>query len=194
MWSVFDGVADAPANSTSTGPDDSLPSDIRKTANLRKYEDIISLGRCLADHRREYTLETAGSYCIQAGALTSFKALKMLAEYRNGGSIREDLPDGALDDLESAFEEGFRCTLGTGSQLALAAGVARMVVQTASQLNALPRSVMRALNAIRPMLDDAHRPKDTSSAYVNYALVARAQADEDTRMDEILRKADQMSI
>lgn len=191
LWTAFDDFDCVSTSSSSLDPTDAVPADIRKAANLRKYEHVLILARCLADHRTKYTLESASAYCFQAAAVASFSALRMLAEYRNAGGIREDLPGDALYCLESAFEESFRCTLGTGAQLAMAAGVVRMILQTASQLHALPRSVMRALAAIHPMLENRYRPTDTSSAYVNYALAKRSKADEDARMDELLKKTDQ---
>jgi len=133
--------------------------------------------------RRTYGLKTNVSHIFHAEAMSCFILLPQLKTCQE-----TETTDSGID-IKSAFEESFRCLLGTGTQVMLGRGVVRMVIQTSKLLGIqLPASVLRVLEVVA---ETAWRQADVfeiRSSYPNHALATDAEALDSARMEELLNK------
>ena len=148
----------------------------------------------LRDYRETYGLKPTLAYIFQAEAAAGFNLLRRLDTatgqarpvfLREGTSLRED--------VQAAFEECFRCLLGTSTQMMMARGVLRMLTQTAIHLKIrLPEAVTETVQALQTWRStDIDR---ISSMYPNYAIAKDAQSRNGAQMEELLRKWEKMTV
>lgn len=142
----------------------------------------------LRDYREIHGLKVSLPFIFQLEAYTSFNLLRHLRDLNNDSTVSS-----RRNDIEDAFEESFRCLLGTSTQLMMARGVGRMVVNTAESFRVrLPVNV----NAVLPALE-TWQPTDLeqiSSSYPNYAIANGPKSREGAQMEVLLRKWEDMKV
>ena len=152
-----------------------------------RFPESVSYARqasaMLGRFRRKYGLKINVSHIFHAEAMSCFILLPYLKP-----NLESQITDPEVElDIKSAFEESFRCLLGTGTQVMLGRGVARMMFQTSKQLGIpLPSSVLRVLEVVA---ETAWRQVDVleiKSSYPNHALAGDGEASDSMRMEELL--------
>ena len=152
-----------------------------------RLPDSVSYARqastMLERFRRKYGLKIHVSHIFHAEAMSCFILLPYLKP-----NLEPHFTDLEVElDIKSAFEESFRCLLGTGTQVMLGRGVARMVFQTSKKLGiTLPTSVLKVLEVVA---ETAWRQVDIleiKSSYPNHALAGDGDASDSMRMEELL--------
>lgn len=154
----------------------------------------LRIATILRDYRETYGLKVATAYLFQAEAVCCMHLLGRLdmvsyqarPVYLKEGSSRSD-------DIRAAFEESFRCLLGTGTQMLMARAVSRMVTQTANELGiGLPSTVNAALQALH--IWQSLDVKQISSSYPNYAIAKGLQHKAEAEMEFLLHKWEQLEV
>ena len=170
---------------TSTASAGSL-SELATPASSRFPESVLyahQASAMLERFRRTYGLKINVSHIFHAEAMSCFILLPQLK------TCQETQITDPVVDIKSAFEESFRCLLGTGTQVMLGRGVARMLFQTSKLLGIkLPASVLIVLEVVA---ETAWRQADVfeiKSSYPNHALATDAEALDSARMEELLNK------
>jgi hypothetical protein len=102
--------------------------------------------------------------------------------------------DSTINNSRAAFDEVFRCLLGTGVESILARGIARMTYQTALQYQAVLSTGI--LSMLEVMAETAWRPSDVTlmkSIFPNFATT-RGHDDHEERLTELLTKWEPLQI
>lgn len=152
-----------------------------------RFPESVSYARqasaMLERFRRKYGLKINLSHIFHSAAMSCFILLPYLKP-----SLETQIADAEVElDIESAFEESFRCLLGTGTQVMLGRGVARMVFQTSKQLDIpLPTSVLRVLEVVAETVWRQVDILEIKSSYPNHALPGDGEASTSARMEELL--------
>lgn len=169
----------------------------------RKAEEMLShaiplarrAAQMLCDFRERYGLKVTPAWLLQLQAVTA-GVLMLDPELSNParvGSPKGQDRNATGQDSHAAFDEVFRCLLGTGVEVMIARGIARMMYHTArGQKIALSQST-RAMLQI--MADTAWRPSDLSrvnSIFPNFATGPGQKGSE--RMSELLSKWENLEI
>lgn len=161
-------------------------STLAKPAPSRFPESIsyaCQASAMLERFRRKYGLKINLSHIFHSAAMSCFMLLPYLKP-----NLESQVAEPEVElDIKSAFEESFRCLLGTGAQVMLGRGVARMVFQTSKQLGIpLPKSVLRVLEVVAETVWKQVDVLEIKSSYPNYALPGDGETSSDARMEELL--------
>ena len=149
----------------------------------------------LCDFRERYGLKVSPAWLLQLQAVAAGVLLldPELAEPAIIPAAKSARPAGTIQDSRTAFDEVFRCLLGTGVEVMIARGISRMMYHTAlEQKIALSRSTRTMLQI---MSDTAWRPSDLSlvnSVFPNFATIRGQQGRE--RLTELLEKWEKLDI
>ncbi|KAF2718637.1 hypothetical protein K431DRAFT_129166 [Polychaeton citri CBS 116435] len=182
-------------------PEDELPPAESDDENIsfksRTARDMLSKALPLAyratqilhDFRKRYGLKITPAWLLQLQAVAAGVLLQdpELADATTIASSGDGESGGTINDSRTAFDEVFRCLLGTGVQVMVARGIARMMYHTSLQKNIKMSQSMRSVLQI--MSDTAWRPSDlslVSSTFPNYATT-KGYLDSE-RMTELLMK------
>ena len=166
------------------------PSIVAEMAELSD-EYALRLAAWLRDYRESYGLKNTMAYLFQAEATASFRLLRRL--HRMDSPAFVDEVRSLRKDVEAAFEESFRCLLGTSTQTMLARGVARMVTQTAQDLKVtLPANIIAVLPSLeRWQAEDLDK---ISSTYPNYAIISDIQFKAEGQIEFLLKKLEDVKV
>lgn len=142
----------------------------------------------LRDFRERYGLKITPAWLLQLQAVTAGVLLLDPELKGTPYTISAKTTDsGTIQDSHAAFDETFRCLLGTGVEVMVARGIARMMYHTALEMNVTFSS--RARSLLQIMSDTAWRPSDLSlvnSTFPNFAT--------DGRMTELLSRWEKLEI
>ncbi|KAK4497562.1 hypothetical protein PRZ48_012013 [Zasmidium cellare] len=149
----------------------------------------------LRDFRERYGLKVTPAWLLQLQAVTAGVLLQdpELADPTVVSSPEANASERDIRNSHAAFDEVFRCLLGTGVEVMIARGIARMMYHTALDRKiALSRSTRSMLQL---MSNTAWRPSDlslVSSAFPNYAASQGQEGGE--RLSELLSKWETLEI
>lgn len=148
----------------------------------------------LRDFRKRYGLKITPAWLLQLQAV----AVNVLLLDPDLANATPSLPlqrftDTPINDSQGAFEEIFRCLLGTGVEVMIARAIARMTFHTATRqkFHFSPHT----WTLLQIMSDTAWRPSDLSSinsAFPNFAAIEGL--DDDERMTVMLSKWESINI
>ncbi|KAM0714321.1 hypothetical protein Q7P37_010108 [Cladosporium fusiforme] len=149
----------------------------------------------LREYRERYGLKITPAWLIVMPAIAA-NVLLLDPELANP-TLTTSASSGDSDDSirasHSAFDELFRCLLGTGVQVMIARGIARMTYHTTlKQRITLSRLTW---NILQIMSDTAWRPSDVSlvnSTFPNYGTIKGHEDNE--RLTELLSKWENINI
>lgn len=148
----------------------------------------------LRDFRERYGLKITPAWLLQLQAVAA-SVLLLDTKLKDADRLFSDgtTQSHAIQDSSSAFDEVFRCLLGTGVEVMIARGIARMTYHTAmKQRIALSQSTWSLLQL---MSDTAWRPSDLSllsSTFPNFATIKGHEDQE--RMSALLSKWESINI
>lgn len=173
----------------------------RRLRRLDLLQIAYSATTVVRAYRERYGWRIAQCLVYQAASNAAFILLKDMhhnpesttdhvhADGYNTYGIRRHTP---ISDRATAFEECFRCLLGTGLQHMLPCGIARMVYHTSRELKVqLPEAVEQMLQMVA---ETSWQPSDLhqiSSLYPNWVTEkknAQHQTSKKYDMDEVLTK------
>lgn len=174
-----------------------------KTRTAQKYLlDIIPLAhqsaQFLRDFRERYGLKITPAWLLQLQAVAA-GVLVLDPDLDNSQIVTTpsatDLGSASpIDNSATAFDEVFRCLLGTGVEVMIARAIARMTYHTALKHEIfLSRSTM---NMLKLMSETAWRPSDlrlVNSTFPNFATT-KGHDDSEERMSEFLAKWEVLDI
>jgi hypothetical protein len=147
----------------------------------------------LSDFRERFGLKIIPALLLQLQAVAA-GVLIHDPELANKTSASTTDADSTINDSRAAFDEVFRCLLGTGVESILARGIARMTYQTALQFQvALSTGI---LSMLKLMAETAWRPSDVTlmkSNFPNFATT-RGHDDHEERLTELLTKWEPLQI
>lgn len=149
----------------------------------------------LRDFRERYGLKVSPAWLLQLQAVTAGVLLAdpELSSPTTVASPTSMERDGMIRDSHTAFDEVFRCLLGTGVEVMIARGIARMMYHTAQEQDiAVSRSTREMLTI---MSHTAWRPSDLSlmnSRFPNFATIRGKEKDE--RLTEMLSRWEKLNI
>lgn len=149
----------------------------------------------LREFRERYGLKITPAWLLQLQAVAS-NVLLLDPELANPSlttSANSATSDGPIQSSHAAFDETFRCLLGTGVEVMIARAIARMTYHTTLK----QRVVLSRLtwNMLQIMSDTAWRPSDISlvnSTFPNFAMI-NGNSDHD-RLGELLSKWEAINI
>lgn len=141
----------------------------------------------LRDFRQLYSLKIGSTSIYQAQAVTSMYLLRRLdTASGTAPSIFLARSDSIRDDMLAAFEECFRCLLGSSTYIMMARAVFRMLVQTASRLRiTLTPALVAAVQTFQSW--DPQDLEQISSSYPNHAISNNEASRADAEMETLLR-------
>lgn len=149
----------------------------------------------LRDFRERYGLKLTPAWLLQLQAVTAGVLLQdpELADPTIITSPEANVSGRAIQNSHVAFDEVFRCLIGTGVEVMIARGIARMMYHTALGRDiALSRATRSMLQL---MSNTAWRPSDlslVSSAFPNYADSVDHEGG--GRLSELLSKWETLDI
>ena len=189
-------------------PTDAQPLTVadEEEAGFRKYKaqeklsSAINLAHAAAemlrDFRARYGLKICPAWLLQLQAVTAGVLLldPALTEPPTAASPMSDMhQDASIQDSHTAFDEVFRCLIGTSVEVMIGRAIARMVYHTAlDQKVALSPSTRSMLQI---MSSTAWRPSDlnlVNSTYPNFATTKGHQDQE--RMSQLLSKWEKLDL
>ena len=151
----------------------------------------VRIASLLRDFRETYSLKVTLPFIFQCEAYASFGLLhriRRLDEADDSGELSSKRAE-----FGEAFEESLRCLLGTGTQMMMARGVARMVIRTAQDYGVkLPANVIAVLSAFGTW--QAKDMAEISSSYPNMAIASDSKFRAEAQMEEVLRKWEDLRI
>lgn len=187
-----------PSTRTTTDEDDD-DTYFRSQMSQERLSSSILLAHkaaeMLRDFRERYGLKVTPAWLLQLQAVTAGVLLQdpELADPTAISSPEANASDRSIRNSHAAFDEVFRCLLGTGVEVMIARGIARMMYHTALDRKiALSRSTRSMLQL---MSNTAWRPSDlslVSSAFPNYAASQGQEGGE--RLSELLSKWEALEI
>lgn len=149
----------------------------------------------LRDFRERYGLKVTPAWLLQLQAVTAGILLQdpELADPALITSPGANTSQPAIQNSHAAFDEVFRCLLGTGVEVMIARGIARMMYHTAVERNIALSPSTRSM--LQLMSSTAWRPSDlslVSSAFPNYADSVDHERGE--RLSELLSRWETLEI
>lgn len=149
----------------------------------------LSAAELLRNYRTRYGLKIAVSFLIQPAAIAINLLLRSMQQKWDQDFLRSSRPwevAHLTDDVNSAFEECFRCLLAFGMQQMLPRAIARMVYHNAKQFKVgLPELVDSTLHAFSHSNWRRSEVRMLNSMYPNYAKT-------DDTVEEMLRQWDEV--
>lgn len=186
--------------SLSTSGDNGEYAKVKERLMEDKLSEAIPLAhraaQILRDFRERYGLKISPAWLLQLQSVTSGVLVldPQLADANIIVSLDATNDDRAIQNSRAAFDEVFRCLLGTGVEVIIARGVARMMYHTALDKKVALSHPTRSLLQI--MSDTAWRPSDLSllsnSNYPNFATTKGHENDE--RLNKLLSKWEEFEI
>lgn len=147
----------------------------------------------LQDFRERFGLKIIPALLLQLQAVAAGVLIRD-PELANDTSTSTTDADNTINNSRAAFDEVFRCLLGTGVESILARGIARMTYQTALQYQAVLSTGI--LSMLKLMAETAWRPLDVrlvKSIFPNFATT-RGHDDHEERLTELLTKWETLQI
>lgn len=163
-------------------------------------EDAIPLAhqsaQILQDFRERYGLKITPAWLLQLQAVAAGVLVldsELVDPTKVASPISKDR-EGTVADSAAAFEEVFRCLLGTGVEVMIARAIARMTYHTAQKHNiVLSRTTMSLLQVMSVTM---WRPSDMgmiNSVFPNFATV-KGHGDNESRMTELLNRWEELKL
>lgn len=149
----------------------------------------------LRDFRERFGLKISPAWLLQLQAVSAGVLIQSpeLTDSRIAASLRPGQVDGEIQDAHNAFDEVFRGLLGTGVEVMIARGIARMMYHTALERNIALTPSTRSILQI--MSDTAWQPSDLSRINSFFPNFATTKGHEDReRMTELLSKSERLTI
>lgn len=180
---------------TNDAGDEGYSSRVTRSYVLRAIPLAHSAAQILRDFRQQYGFKVSPAWLLQLQAVTASVLLTdpELADPTATASPNDHDHDGIIHDSRTAFDEVFRCLLGTGVEVMIARGIARMMYHTALEQKIALSQSTRSLLQI--MSDTAWRPSDltlVNSLFPNFASTQGGKDGE--RMTELLHKWEKLEI
>lgn len=174
------------------------PMEEDSSLRIRKAHDYlrdaiplaVQSAQFLQDFREGYGLKITPAWLLQLQAVAA-GVLVLDQELVNPTTID---PDPTITNSATAFEEVFRCLLGTGVEVMVARAIARMTYHTALKNNiALSGSTLSMLQVMSVTM---WRPSDlklVNSVFPNFAT-AKGHGDSESRMTELLTRWEDLKV
>ena len=145
--------------------------------------------------RQRYGFKVNPAYLLQLQAVTA-SVLLLDPELTNPSIVvsqEAEAVDGSIRDSHTAFDEVFRSLLGTGVEVMIARGIARMMYHTAlEQSIALSRSTREMLQIMSATAWQPSNLSHMNSMMPNFATLKSGEGGE--RMTELLSKWENLEI
>ncbi|KAM0713477.1 hypothetical protein Q7P37_010439 [Cladosporium fusiforme] len=147
----------------------------------------------LKEFRERYGLKITPAWLLQLQAV-AVNVLLLDPDLADVGRSRpQQYADDPIENSQSAFDETFRCLLGTGVEVMIARAIARMTFHTAmaQKIN----FSQETWSLLQMMSDTAWRPSDISlvnSVFPNFAAIEGLE--DDKRMTVLLSKWESINI
>ena len=193
--SIEEPSSPSPTSAT-TNPQTSVQRSDASASELisRRDRHALLAAALLRDYRQTYGLKVTLPAIFQAQAAASFYLLLRL----NTAAGQEkpvflSAGDSVREDVTAAFEETFRCLLGSSTEVMVARGVLRMLIYTAMHLSIdLPQSAVSATQNMQVwQSSDIDR---ISSEYPNYAIARNARPGTEVRMESLLKRFERTAV
>jgi hypothetical protein len=153
----------------------------------------------LKNFRQTYGFKSAPAFIFQMAAVVSSILLSHLGlRARTSLDPTERLPPKLYEDLESAFNESYRCLLAIGTRVMIGRGVARMVYHSSRAGNTpLPDDTQRLLEVVNDIVWTSTDVQRISSNFPNWATRKNAVTDgseDDMRMENLLKEWEALGL
>jgi hypothetical protein len=155
----------------------------------------VQAARILADFRKLYGLKISPAWFLLLQAVTASVLMQDpgLTETPIVAALEANHPHDQITDSHAAFDEVFRCLLGSGVEILIARGIARMMYHTAIERKIVLSQSTRAMLQI--MSDTAWQPSDLSLVNSMFPNFASTKVHEPTeRLTELLTKWEDLHI
>ena len=149
------------------------------------------------DFRETYGLKVTLPFIFQLSGVATFILLRDMqantSPENSPNEIRSNIPN---SQIQTSFEECFRCLIGAGMQYMLPRAIARLLYHSATQLRVkLPDAVEQMLGMVA---ETAWRPSDLhqlNSCWPNWAASGTwKRNDKNVQMEDMLRKWEELGV
>jgi len=132
---------------------------------------VLELAKLLRHFRQNYGFKSALAFIFQAAALVSSILLNHLGALFTPPQGFTEGSSNLQIDVESAFDESYRCLLAIGTRFMIGRGVARMVHHTSRTAKTrLPVGTQRLLDVVKDVMWTSTDIQHISSSFPKWAL------------------------
>jgi hypothetical protein len=160
---------------------------------------VLDAAELLRNFRQTYGFKSSLAFIFQMAAVVSSILLSHLGtQARTPLDLTKRLPRKLYEDLESAFNESYRCLLAVGTRVMIGRGVARMVYHSSRAGNTpLPDDTQRLLEVVNDIVWTSTDVQQISSNFPNWATrktIGADGLDEELRMESLLKEWEALSL
>lgn len=189
-----------PSGDISHGAESDQDEDYRSRLAQEELSRAIELAhissQILRDFRHQYGLKISPAWLLHLEAVTASVLLLdpvLTRPAALSSPTAQDTESTQIQDSHTAFDEVFRCLMGSAVEVVISRGIARMIYHTALQQGvALSPSTRKMLQL---MSETAWRPRDLSlvnSIFPNF--VTTELGDQEDRLSELLLKWENLDV